>query len=86
VSAANAIGVLYQQGLGVSVDYVEAMTWYQKAAEAGHGTAMFNIGVLWESGLGVTRDRDQAIAWYRKAAAAGSEPARAALKSLGVQD
>jgi TPR repeat protein len=39
-----------------------------------------------EGGLGVTRNRDQAIEWYRKAAAAGNEPAKAALKSLGVKD
>jgi len=44
------------------------------------------VGGLWEGGLGVARDREQAIGWYRKAAAAGNEPAKAALKSLGVKD
>jgi TPR repeat protein len=47
---------------------------------------MYNIGVMWEGGLGVTQDHDQAIFWYRKAAAAGNQPAKAALKSLGVKD
>jgi TPR repeat protein len=47
---------------------------------------MYNVGALWEGGLGMTANREQAIIWYRKAAAAGNEPARAALKSLGVKD
>jgi TPR repeat protein len=47
---------------------------------------MYNIGAMWESALGVAPDRYQAIAWYRKAAAAGNERAKAALKSLGVED
>jgi TPR repeat protein len=68
------------------VDYAESMSWYRRAADAGNDTAMYNVGVLWEGGLGVTRDREQAIGWYRKAAAAGNEPAKAALKSLGVQE
>jgi TPR repeat protein len=46
---------------------------------------MYNVGVLWEGGLGVAADRNQAIGWYRKAATAGNEPAKAALKSLGVE-
>jgi hypothetical protein len=86
ITAANAIGVLYQQGLGVSVDYAQAMSWYQNAAAAGSDAALYNIGVLWEGGLGVAQDRDQAVAWYRKAAAAGNADAKAALKSLGVEE
>ena len=46
---------------------------------------MHNIGVLWEGGLGMAADRYQAIAWYRQAVAAGNDPAKAALKSLGVK-
>jgi len=77
---------MYQQGLGVAVDYAQSMNWYRMAAGAGNDTAMYNMGVLCEGGLGVTQNRDQAIAWYRKAAAAGNEAARAALTSLGVKD
>jgi TPR repeat protein len=68
------------------VDYAEAMRWYLAAADLGNATAMYNVGVMWEGGLGNTANRGQAIAWYRKAAAAGSEAAKAALKSLGVND
>jgi hypothetical protein len=85
-SATNAIGVLYQQGLGVPVDYAQAMSWYRKAADAGNATAMYNLGVLFEGGLGVEKNRDQAIAWYKKAAAGNNEDARAALKSLDVKN
>lgn len=30
--ARNAIGILYGNGLGVTVDYAEAMRWYRIAA------------------------------------------------------
>jgi TPR repeat protein len=33
--AENNIGDLYENGLGVSQDYVQAMVWYRKAADQG---------------------------------------------------
>jgi TPR repeat protein len=30
------LGVLYENGWGVTQDYAQARRWYQKAAEAGH--------------------------------------------------
>ncbi len=49
--AQSDIGELYRNGLGVSQDYAEAMTWYRKAAEE-NADAQNNIGWLyqcWES-------------------------------------
>jgi hypothetical protein len=43
-------------------DYVQAMTWYRKAADAGDANAMYNIAILYESGLGVAKDAAQAAA------------------------
>ena len=63
----NSIGVMYQKGQGVPVDYREAMRWYKKAVEFGNGTAPYNIGVLYERGLGVQVDREEARRWYAKA-------------------
>jgi len=65
----NSIGVMYQKGQGVPVDYREAMRWYKKAVEFGNETAPYNIGVLYERGLGVPVDRAEAHRWYSKAVA-----------------
>jgi len=65
----NSIGVMYQKGQGVPVDYREALRWFRKAVEFGNTTAPYNIGVLYERGLGVPVDREEAHRWYAKAVA-----------------
>ena len=50
------VGTLYDNGQGVAMDHEEAMKWFRKAADLGHGMAMYNIGVLYETGRGVTAD------------------------------
>jgi uncharacterized protein len=67
--AMNSIGVMYQKGQGVPVDYREALRWFRKAVEFGNTTAPYNIGVLYERGLGVPVDREEAHRWYAKAVA-----------------
>lgn len=69
-SGTNALGWLYQQGLGVKQDYKQARWWYQKAASAGHAGGMNNLAYLYLYGLGVNKDYEQARQWYEKAAAA----------------
>ena len=75
----NQIGYLYYSGLGVSQDYSKAMEWFQKAADAGNATAMFNIAMMYENGDGVPADQAAAREWYQKAADAGNEDAKAKL-------
>ncbi|KAG0042124.1 hypothetical protein BGZ89_007048, partial [Linnemannia elongata] len=71
-TAQNNIGILYQEGLGVSQDYAEAMTWFQKAAaEQGYAAAQHNIGMMYQEGLGVSQDYAEAMTWCRKAAEQG---------------
>lgn len=77
------MGFAYQSGLGVSVNYVEAMRYYLKAAESGYTSAMLNIGVLYQNGDGVAQDESEAIRWYRKAAEAGHT---IAMMSLSAAD
>jgi TPR repeat protein len=40
----DALGYLYREGKGVPQDYVEAMKWFRKGADAGDGLAMRNVG------------------------------------------
>ena len=79
------VGILYRNGQGVTRDFVAALRWLRKAADAGDGWAMNSIGTMYESGDGVNADRDQAMRWYRKAAAAGDQGGSENLARLGAQ-
>jgi TPR repeat protein len=63
------LGMMYEDGQGVSRDYQQAMLWFRIAADQGYPPAQRGIGFLYSNGLGVTQDYNQALSWYRKAAA-----------------
>jgi uncharacterized protein len=65
------IAVIYENGMGVSRDYRQALSWYQKAAEGGDAHGYYGIGMMYRMGLGVPRDPSQARIWLGKAAALG---------------
>ena len=66
--AQNNLGYCYENGLGVTKDYNEAVKWYRKAAEQGNAYGQYNLGLCYENGDGVSKDINQAVKWYRKAA------------------
>src|ERR1700743_2626916 len=45
--AQNALGALYDHGLGVSQDYVKAAYWYGKSAKQSFPLGMRNLGTLY---------------------------------------
>jgi len=47
-------------GDGVAKDAEQAVSWYRRAAEAGHADAQFNLGVCYSNGDGVAKDAEQA--------------------------
>ncbi len=61
------LGVLYDQGRGVSQDYQEALRWYRRAADQGDAYAQNNLGYMYEYGEGVPQDYQEALRWYRLA-------------------
>jgi TPR repeat protein len=76
------LGNMYYMGEGVEKDAVQAVHWYQKAAEQGYAKAQTNLGNMyyWHQkaeqeydmeGSGVEKDAVQAVNWYRKAAEQG---------------
>ena len=67
--AQRNIGVMYQQGLGVPQDAVQAATWYRRAAEGGYAPAQYRMGLAYQSGAGVKLDKVRAHAWFNLAAA-----------------
>jgi hypothetical protein len=81
--AMTEIGVLYQNGIGVTQDFNQAMKWYKPAADAGNADAMYSIGFCYEGGWGVDKDIPTAINWYNKAVRQGSGDAGKALERLG---
>lgn len=70
------LGVMYENGEGVSHDKGQAVLWYRKAANQGDATAQFNLALMYQKGDGVSQDKGQAVHWYRKAAEQGNATAR----------
>jgi hypothetical protein len=64
--------------LGIRGRWDEAITWYEKAAEKGNATAMYNLGLVY-------RDRGRlrtAERWLRMAAENGDPDADLAIRNL----
>lgn len=61
------IGLLYEKGWGVPVNYLEAANWYKKAIDqdADSGQAQFQLGELYEHGLGVQKNLSEAANLYQ---------------------
>lgn len=65
------LGISYQNGEGVTRDYVEAAKWYRMAAEHGNVYAQANLGIAYFNGHGVPQDYILAHMWLNLAAARG---------------
>ena len=66
------LGQAYKLGRGVPGDLRTAQSWYEKAAQQGHGQAQANLGlILFQNG-----DRARAMPWIRRAADAGDPRAQ----------
>ncbi len=66
----------------VPKDDVLAVSWYQRAAEAGFAPAENNLAHAFETGQGVPQDLGQAVHWYQAAATAELPNAENALGYL----
>jgi tetratricopeptide (TPR) repeat protein len=69
--AANNLGAIYNEALGVARDDALARRFYEKAANAGIPLAMANLGFMQQRGNGGPQDYAAARGWLEKAAAAG---------------
>ncbi len=65
------LGQWYEDGTGVPVNHVAAVTWYRKAAERGDPAGENNLGIMYRLGWGVNKDFEEAVRWYRQAAKQG---------------
>ena len=69
------LGVMYEDGKGVSQDYEIAVKWYRLAAEQGDVRAQINLGLMYAKGVGVIQDNVYAHMWSNIAASAGDKDA-----------
>jgi TPR repeat protein len=66
------LGLLFNNGQGVAVDFNKAAMWYKRAADLGNSYGMVNLGFLQQQGKGVQQDDVAAVNLYRKAANLGN--------------
>ncbi|HEY9197716.1 MAG TPA: SPOR domain-containing protein [Gammaproteobacteria bacterium] len=89
VDAQFALGVIYNDGMGMEQDYLEANYWFLRAAEQNLPAAQYNLGNAYKNGTGMTTDPKMAVLWWRKAAEQDFGPAQfnlgsALLEGLGT--
>ncbi len=69
LAAAQAqLGYMYQSGQGMAeADPVQAVSWFEKAAEQNNITAIRNLASMYERGEGVPADKKKAVELYTRA-------------------
>ena len=82
VEAQYNLGVMYDEGAGVSRDLGCAADWYRRAAEQGFVDAQTNLGMMYYHGQGVPRDYHEAVRWFRLAADQGDSEATSSLEQV----
>lgn len=63
-----SLGSMYNVGLGVPEDKVEAYRWFHKAGDQGLAVAQNNVGNALLHGIGVAKDQVEGVRWLRLAA------------------
>ncbi|SMM98975.1 hypothetical protein SPONL_299 [uncultured Candidatus Thioglobus sp.] len=60
------LGLIYELGLGIDKDLLQAFEWYQKSANQNHPKAQYNLGVFYAlSKGGIDKDIQQSKYWIR---------------------
>lgn len=65
------LGLIYARGIGVDANPAAARTWFEKAAEAGHGPAQYELSRIYWRGDGVAADKAIAAQWAKASAENG---------------
>lgn len=72
----NGLGYMYAHGFSVQQDERKAFRYFQRAADKGWATSIFNLGICYEKGFGVDRDQNEANRLYHIAAEKNYGPAQ----------
>lgn len=76
VVAQYQLGCIYESGIDVPIDFIEAARWYKAAADGGHSISMYRLGMMYFEGRGLPRDEDEAVRNISMAANLGNTDAR----------
>lgn len=82
VQAMMNLGLLYEQGIGVPKNFTLALSWYEKAGDAGSADGNFRAGLGYEVGMGTVSNLAKAVEYYEKAVAAEFPQAQHRMASL----
>jgi len=66
-SSSYILGIMYEEGKGVPLDYDKALKSYMKAADGYYGeynSARYRLGLMYQEGKGVPRNYVTAYMWY----------------------
>lgn len=75
--AQNNLGYMFEQGMGVQIDYHTAYGWYTQSAQSGYVRGVYHLGHLYADGLGVAQDLSMAHALMERASSLGDTDAAA---------
>lgn len=79
VEAQFALAQAYDRGRDVSIDKVEAVRWYTRAAEQGDAFSQYLLGNNSWNGTGIPKSEQVAVQWWQRAASQGFAPAQSSL-------
>jgi TPR repeat protein len=65
------LGTIYEYGMGITADIVEAAKWYKLSADYGSAQGQYNIATMFETGEGVPQDLVEAFKYFLLAAEQG---------------
>ncbi|KAK8835361.1 hypothetical protein M9Y10_033664 [Tritrichomonas musculus] len=64
--ASYLLGLLYENGEGVTKSFKNASSYYQKSADQGNSNGLNRIGFCYKNGYGVEKNYTKAIEFYQK--------------------
>ena len=73
--AMHFIGRMHDGTTAFPTDHKVECDWYERAANAGYMTSMYNLSVCFNHGHGRAKDQEQMLHWRKKAANLGFIPA-----------
>jgi len=79
------LGTRYHNGEGVPQDDVEAMRWFERAADQGYVDAQATTGAYYWAGRGVPKDLNKAYFWSALALNQGDSSMESRLQGLELQ-
>ena len=84
------LGWIYENGIGLKKNLVEAERLYKLSASQGNVKAQANLGLMYLKGEGIKRDLREAVRWIKRSAESGYPKSQYALgliytRGLGVK-